>query len=337
MLKRIISSFAISLLLASCLTKAATAEESLIFATTIPANMNVNVDVFHPWAERINKAAHGVVRIETRDGPTIANGSNFYDRVLSDVVQIGWGLMGSIGGKFQRSTVVSLPFEVDEARSGSTAFWRLYKSGFLDEDFKDIVPLILLALPQNALHLRTAPNKISDLRGLRLASATKIGTEAIARVGASPMSLTTADFYESLQRNMIDGVVTPYTAVGPFKLFEVTSYSVDTAFGGSQAFIFMSRKRYEALSTEARKAIDDNSGEKESAAWGAYWDKLEEDGRQIFRSDPKKTLVMPTIEQTAIWRSDVVPVTDEWVKTTPNGGKILEGYRTLLKQAKSGK
>jgi TRAP-type C4-dicarboxylate transport system substrate-binding protein len=326
MLKYLTASFAMSLLLIFCLTKAAPAQESLIFATTIPPNMNVSVDVFHPWAERINQAAHGAVTIAPRD-----------DRVLSDVVQIGWGLMGSIGGKFQRSTVVSLPFEVDQAHSGSAAFWRLYQTGLLAEDFKDIVPLVLLALPQNALHLRKAPSTPSDLRGLKLASATKIGTDAIARVGASPLSFVTAEFYESLQRSLVDGVVTPFTAVGPFKLFEVTSYSVDTAFGGSQAFIFMSRKRYNALSVEARKAIDDNSGEKESASWGAYWDKLEEDGRQIFRSDPKKTLVTPTKEQTAIWRSEVAPITEEWVKTTPNGAKILETYRMLLEQAKAGK
>lgn len=61
-------------------------EVNLLFGTTLPAQVHLNVRVLHPWAERINQQGKGIVHIDVRDGSEIANLGNFYSRVQDDVI-----------------------------------------------------------------------------------------------------------------------------------------------------------------------------------------------------------------------------------------------------------
>ena len=321
----------LSVAMAVAVAAPAMAEEvNLRFVTTIPATMNVSVDVFHPWAARINGAGQGAVRIEVLDGPAIANGQNWYSRLTNDVIQVGWGILGFVSGVFNVSNVAALPLEVENAEQGSVAFWRTYKAGLLDADFSETVPLVLLALPQNSLHFAKAPRSIENLNGLKIASGSKFATDIIGRLGGAGVSLTTAEYYEALQRRTVDGILTPWTAIEPFKLQEVTFYHVDTQLAGAIGGILMTKKRYNALPDTARNAIEANGGEAESRKWGVYWDGLQAHGRQMAKTTPQHTLVSPTPEQASAWRKVIAPVTDEWLKATPNGDKALQAFHANI-------
>src|SRR5690348_17277639 len=94
-------STALALLVGAVYGHSAKAQETtLLFATSNAPQAHLVVRVLHPWAERINAQGKGVVRIDVRDGPTIANHLNYYQRVLDDVIQIGWGLPAYVAGKF---------------------------------------------------------------------------------------------------------------------------------------------------------------------------------------------------------------------------------------------
>src|SRR5262245_54239475 len=83
-------------------------ETNLVFATTNAPTAHLNARVLHPWAQRINEQGKGVVRLDVRDGPTIANHLNYYQRVMDDVVQVAWGLPVYVAGKFVLSNVTTL-------------------------------------------------------------------------------------------------------------------------------------------------------------------------------------------------------------------------------------
>jgi TRAP-type C4-dicarboxylate transport system substrate-binding protein len=66
----------------------------LIFATTSSPDTTLVQHVFIPWAATVNAASGGALDIDVRNGATIANATNYYDRVASDVVQIAFGMEG---------------------------------------------------------------------------------------------------------------------------------------------------------------------------------------------------------------------------------------------------
>jgi TRAP-type transport system periplasmic protein len=313
------------------------AEEAvLLFGTSTPPGTHISIRVFHPWAERINEQGKGVVKIDVRDGMEIANPGNFYTRVREDVIQIGWGSHNSVPGTFPLSGFSNLPFQTESSETSSVAFWRLIKAGYFDAEYKDIVPLFVQIYPQSQIHLAKVPKSPDDIAGLRLMVVAKTNADVAIRLGAAPISLLLPELYQGLQRNTVDGALMSWTAFQPFKLAEVTTYHIDTALGTPPAMVFMAKKRYDSLSTEVRKIIDQNSGEAESRALGKAWDEVAEEARQAVKRDPKHSVVTPSAELTAKWQAAVAPVTDAWVKATPGGDKILAAFRETFDKVKAG-
>jgi TRAP-type C4-dicarboxylate transport system substrate-binding protein len=318
---------------------AASAQEiTLSLATLDPPPTPLNTQELHPWADRVNAQGKGVVQIVARDGSEIANQQNIYDRVISDVVQIGRGTQSFIGGKFPLTEVVALPFVVDKGESASVAFWRLYKSGALDGEYNDTVPLFFGILPPQALHLTKPPKAFDDWSGLRVAVATKNGGEIVTRLGGAPQSIQLIELYATLQRGGADGVMINWPAFPPFKLNEVTNYHLQAPFGGSATMIFMAKKKWDALPAAAQKILAANSGEAESRHFGAFWDSASNGGRGMTQAmGDKQKIVTVTAEQSAALKQKVASMTDAWVKATPGGDKILKAFQDDLAAAAAGK
>jgi TRAP-type transport system periplasmic protein len=311
-------------------------EVKLIFATTNQPTAHLNARIMHPWAQRINEQGKGVIKIDVRDGPTWANHVNYYDRVRDDVVQIAWGIQSFLGGKFPRSLVVHLPFVADRAEDASVAYWRTFKSGVLDAEYGEIVPLFLAALPQAGVHTAKPLKSLDNLRGLKLTAGSKVQSEVITRLGGTPISLVVTELYEALQRGTVDGSIVQWTAFQPFRLAEVTTYHVEASLGGSGGIVFMSKKRWESLPAAARKILEANSGEAQSRRFGAFWDAVYEEGRAMVKGVGKHTIVSLSPDQAEKWRELVAPVRDDWTKTTPDGERVLAEFRKQIGQVKTG-
>lgn len=327
--------------MAACLLAASGAradETTLIFATDGPNGTHVAVRMFHPWADHVNEVGKGVLHLDVRDGMSIVNPTNFYDRVMSDVVQIAWGSLGNLTGTFPHAEFSMLPFQAEKSTDASVAFWRLYKSGALDPDFKDVVPLFMTVYPQADVHLAKAPKAPLDtLQGLRLMVVAKVSAQSIAMLGGSPSSLPLPDLYAGLEHGTVDGAVVAWTAFQPYKLAEVTSYHYEMRLGASTGMVFMAKKRYDALPPAARKILDENSGEAESRTLGTAWDEVADEARKAAEADPKQQVVYPTAEAVAKWQQITAPVAADWVKNTPGGDKVLTAFRSYLAQIKAGK
>jgi len=312
-------------------------EVNLLFGTTLPAQVHLNMRVLHPWADRINEQGKGVIHIDVRDGEAIANLSNFYSRVQDDVIQISWGLQSAIGGKFPRTLVGALPFEVDKAEKGSVALWRVYKSGLLDAEYDTVQPLYVITFPPAGIHFAKPPKTLESLAGLKLATGSKIGGDTIARLGGTPISMVTSDYYTAVQRGMVDAVLVQWTAFQPFKLEDVTFYHVEAELGGATGMVFMAKQKYAALPPAARKVLDDNSGEAESRVYGAFWDDVNREGHDMVKAlGDKHQIVTPSPQIVAKWREEVAPVVDDYVKTTPDGAKVLAAFRGEMEKLKAG-
>jgi TRAP-type C4-dicarboxylate transport system substrate-binding protein len=313
-------------------TAAAADEIKLTFATLAPPDSRVAQMAFHPWADRMNAAGKGVLRLDTRDGFAIANLDNIYSRVMDDVVQIGWALQGAIGGKFVRSAIAGLPFVSDDCETGSAAFWRLYQSGALAAEYAEIVPLMLVVFPQSGIHLVHPVASLADLGGLKLIALGKVQAEAVTTLGGAPLSIGLTDMYTALQRGTADGAVASWTTFDPFRLGDVTRSHFETRLGTSTGMIFMAKKKFDALPAAAQKVLRDNSGEAASRAFGAY---LDGDAARV-RDNVKaagQTVAAPAHGMQ--WRDKLEPVDAAYVNSVPNGAAILSSYRQLLAAAKA--
>ena len=321
-----------------CWATAASAKEvNLIFATGDNAMAHKNVQICHPWAQRINEQGKGIIKIDVRDGYTLINHMNFYQRTKDNVVQIAWGILGLIAGKFDKTNIIGLPYLSEKSEISSVAYWRLYKSGLLDEEYDDIVPLFVTGLPNSSFHFAKPLKSIDNFNGLKMTAGTKLLAAIVREHGAIPISLPLPDYYEALQRGTVDGIMMTWTGFQPFKLAEVTKYHIDTRLGGAPGAVFMMKKQYDSLPPEARKIIEANSGEAQSRAFGVFWDRVQNEMRMQVEATKGHTVITLTPEQMAEWQKRDTPLIEEWVKTIPGGEKVYKKYAELIKQVETGK
>ena len=310
-------------------------ETKLIFVSLVPADSRVAQTVFHPWVDRINAAGQGVVHLDGRDGFALANLDNVYNRVLDDVVQVGFAQQNAIGGKFIRSAVAGLPFVSDDSESASVALWRLYRSGQIGDEYADIVPLFLTVFPQSGVHLVHPVAALDDFKGLKLIAVGKAQAEAVTALGGAPLSIPLTDMYQGLQRGAADGAIASWTTFDPFRLGDVTRYHVESRLGTSTGMVFMTKKRFDGLSPAAQKVLMDNSGEAMSRSFGAYLDGDAKRVRDAVKATSDQSVTEPTAARSATWRDKVTPNDTAYVNSVPNGPAIFATYQQLLAAAKS--
>ena len=322
-----------ALAIANLNTTVSAQETRLLFTSLSPAG-SANSIFFNQWAQRVNDQSSGVVKIEVRDGGTIANYANVHDRVQDDVVQIGWAIHQVLGGLFPLSEVAGLPFVQPGGIEASVALWRLYKSGLMDAEYKDIVPLNFVVFAPSQIHFAKSPKSIDDLSGMKIGVQGRVPSQLIGQLGGTAVSVQPGDMYDTLQRGTVDGTIISWSGFAPYKLQEVTTYHIETLLGQSTSMFFMSKKKYDALPAAVRKVLADNTGEGTTRLFAQHFVNQWNDSRAPVVASSKHTVVQLTPGQTEKWRSKAAPLLDEWATSRANGGKTLETYRSLFGQTR---
>ena len=316
----------------------AAAEEVPLKLTTLASpDFSGNTQVLLPWIAKVNGQGKGLFKIEPIFGFAVANHGNYYDRVLNDVVQLSFGTTSSMAGKFKKTNVVGLPFLTDSSEVAAVALYRLYKTGTLDDEFDQVVPMMLFVFPQTMLHYRVEPKTIESLNGLKVIAVGKVLGDVTRALGGAPVTMQIGEMYPSLQRGVADLAMINYSSFEPFKLAEVTHFHLETNLGTTPGYVVMSRARYNALPEAARKVLDANATEKDTRVYGQYWDRAQEYGRKLV-SDPKLHKVMKLPDAIAAdWHRKMAFIADEWARDTPNGAAVLAKYKALVTEVGAGK
>jgi len=314
----------------------AQAQETKLIMTSLSPPQSPNSVFFAAWAKKVDDAAKGAVTVDLRDGIALATFGNTYDRTQNDVIQIGWVQHGLVAGKFPLSEVAGLPFLVDDIGAGAAALWRLYKSGLMNAEYAETVPLWYGLLGLQGLHFAKTPKSLDNLGGAKLRINGRVVGQLVEIMGGTPISMQSEDMYGALQRGTIDGIVSSWAAFEPYKLQEVTTYHYEVAFGTTTSMFMMAKKKYDALPAAGRAALDANTGEAMSRSFMVHIAAQADRARKPVSESPTHKVVQPTAEQIAAWQAKAKPVFEQWAKERAGGEKVLEEFRRLYAAAKSG-
>ena len=280
-------------------------------------------EVFTPWAEAVSADSQGTLKIQTFYGGTLGSFANTYDRVVDEVVDIGFILTAFAAGKFRRQEVAALPFEAETAILASNALWGLYQKGMTAVEFDAVKPLGLWTFPNAAIHSREPIKTLDDFRGKKLVASNAIAAKIVTALGATPISFRPDEAYTAIQRGTVDGVLIPFTGMETFKIHEVARYHLDVALGSDPALLMINRKRYDALPEKAKAAIDKHSGTELSSKLGQKTQEQWQKSRGVV-NDQVTTL---TSEQEVEWKKRLAQIATDWTQGVPDGGKVLEAFR----------
>jgi len=334
---RLLRQLTVAALTLGCAAQAGWAQETrLIFTSLSPAG-SPNSVFFNSWAQRVNEQSGGTLKVEVRDGTTLANFGNSYDRVLADVVQIGWVQPAFVAGKFPLAEITNLPFMTDDDINCSVSLSRYFKSPVMAAELKDVVPVWTSCLAQTGLHFAKPLKSDTDLSGLKLRVAGKVPSQIVDKMGGTPVSMTAESIYEALQRGTIDGMVTSWAAFEPYKFQEVAFYHLEIPIGSSPSMFMMSRAKYDSLPPAARKAIADNTGEAFVREAAKHFAAQATRARSAVAPLSNHKIVTLPPAQLAAQQEKFKPIVADWIKERPGADKAVEIFRDIYTQVKAGR
>ncbi|MBP07711.1 MAG: C4-dicarboxylate ABC transporter [Marinovum sp.] len=277
---------ATSLLTASMGAAAVAESVTLKFHSFPPMPANSNAKFVKPWADKVAAESNGEIKVEMYASMQLGGKPpQLADQVREGVVDIIWTVAGYTPGRFPHLEAFELPFMPASAEATSQAAHE-YMMTVGAEDLKDYKVLAVHVHAPGTIHTKdTLVKSASDLNGLKMRGPTRVISQMLGGLGATPVGMPVPQVAPSLSKGVIDGMVVPWEIMPSFKLHELTkshtTLSGDRGLYTAPFLLLMNKAKYESMSDAQKKVIDDNSGMALAKLAGQLWDGFEAPARAL--------------------------------------------------------
>jgi TRAP-type C4-dicarboxylate transport system substrate-binding protein len=249
------------------------------YSNWLPPTHPVSEGVAKVWAQQVEQATEGRVKIEIL-APLGAPPAHL-DLVRNGVADVAGISTTYTAGRFILLRGLEMPFMSDSNSAMSIAAYRTYEKFFAKANEFQGVKLAGLALvgPNEVYTTKKPIHSIDDFKGLKLREAGGTTKEVAELLGATPFFVPAPQVYDVLSKGVGDGVLFPPESIPSFKLNGVVRYGVHVPGGFHQtAFAFIiNQAKWNALSPADQAAISKLTGEHMARLWGELWDKTNAD------------------------------------------------------------
>ena len=275
-----------------------------------------------PLSKRLEKASDGKLTAEVFHSMSLGGRpGDLYDQAADGAVDIILTLPGYTAGRFNRTEVFELPFIVKDTVSGSKAFWDLIDSELQQGEYRDVKILSAWVHGPGVLHSKQPVEKLEDIRSLEVRGPTRLITDYLGEIGATPVGMPLPQIPENLSKGVISATLLPWEITPSIRLSELVHNH--TEFGGEHTLytatfiLAMNLDAYDSLPAELRAILDAETGKhlsEQVAQLVADADKIGRDqaaGSNIIRLDARES---------ARWQKAAQPVYTRWITRASEKG-----------------
>jgi len=285
---------------------------------------------YKKFAETIAEKTGGEVTVTVYMGGELGAGpAEQYSRAVEGVADIAFGLPGYTASNFPVTLLSELP-GVIQADTGTERI--MANIDLLSSEYRRVV---LLGLWNNAPNLLMTANKpvrsMADVKGLKLRVPSRNAGLVVSAWGGTPVSMPASEVYNAMQTGVIDGAMIDATALGAFKLEEVTKYitmGMDTTI--SDFFVIMNRDSFEGLTDDQQQIVMD-AGRQLALDGNAAWLGIADKSVADFAARDGKEVITLTPEAAAEFNAASAPVVEQVVAEVDGQGLNGSAYVKALK------
>jgi TRAP-type C4-dicarboxylate transport system substrate-binding protein len=288
--------------------------------------------VWAKYAKEVEQLTNGQVKITIYAGGALGGPLEQWDMAVGGVADISFFMPGYTAGRFPRSTVFDLPLIAGGTCTVNTAIAQGVYDKYIAPDYKDAKMLVYFVSEPFTIH--TSKKKISsmaDMKGLKFRSSGKVQSDMVKRLGGSPVSMPITEVYTSLEKGVIDGVVTAFTAMVSFRLYDVSKYSIQAGLTATPMAVAMNLKRWNSLPPEIKKIFDDlrmRYAFEAAAAYDEDYDKAIQRGKSL-----GKEIYPLSAGELKKWENQLAPMYNDWVADMKSkgipGGEMVNAIRQV--------
>jgi TRAP-type C4-dicarboxylate transport system substrate-binding protein len=333
------------ILVAGCVMMAAAApaqdpEVTLRLHQFLPSQATLPRQVLRPWAEAVEQASEGRIRIEHYDAMALGGRPpELMDQARDGVVDMVMTVVGYTPGRFPKSEVFELPFIMRGSVPTSEAYWDLVQSELQGEEFQDLKILGAWVHGPGVIHTDDGITTLEDMQGVKLRGPTRVINDLLQELGATPVGMPLPAVPESLSKGVIDGTVIPWEVTPAVKLTELvdhhTEFSGDEALYTATFVLAMNKARYESLPDDLRAILDAESGMELTELAATEMLAADAPARAIALQQGNTIVVLDAAE-VARWKEAAQPVIARWIAEMDgrgiDGAALIDHAKTLIEQ-----
>lgn len=224
------------------------------------------------WFEKTKKdlaaKTGGKLILEMYYGSSMGPMPRHYDLARTGVADMAFFQHGVTRGRFPLVELTHSPYMVPSGAAGSIMATKIaadLKDKYFAKQHKGTHLIwIVYNRPSGVYDSGKAITRIEDLRGRRYRAPTPTDVAVMKALGALPIGMPATHMAESLQKGVIDGVVTDPMGIFSFKLGSLVKHYTDMFNSVISFGLVINNRSYANLPREYQKLID-GLGTKESA------------------------------------------------------------------------
>ncbi|MEN2977651.1 TRAP transporter substrate-binding protein (plasmid) [Tistrella bauzanensis] len=286
------------------------------------------VNVFAPWAERVEAASGGTLKIVPFTGGTLGRDPAAQLKMVEDgVADITYPVPAYTPDRFPDNTVAEIPGLYASSRAASSTMWGLYEAGLLT-GFDGLKVLGLFASPPFSISATRPVASLADVQGQKLRTAGRYGIRVIEAMGGTAVAMSVSESAEALTRGVIDGVASHPSLDEQTGVAEIARNHFLARLGTGHVMLVMRQSVFDALPEAAQAAIDAESGRALSEAWGgAADDKAEALLAAWSAAGSGHVVTMPSDKDVAALDQIFGRIQAEWAAEGAGRDRILQAVR----------
>lgn len=292
---------------------------------------------FDPFTQKVAELTNGQVQIKIYPGGALGNPKQLPDAVKTGITDIAFIIPSYTTARFPRISALDLPFLCDSASQTTQVIYDLYDKHFA-ADFTEYKVLWLYSAGPGQLQSATkAMTTAEALNGMKMRAPSAYMSKALKMLGSNPVGMPISKLTMSLQKKVIDGMLTPYSAVQDFRLFDLVTHITELNMYVTPMAVVMNPAKYNALPDFAKKAIDEASGKQ----WGMHAAKVYDDHdgntlKEILKQGKIEVYKLPEAEKQKI-AGMVKPLEAEWIAETSKQGVAADQVLADVKKSAQNK
>ncbi|MFH0725433.1 MAG: TRAP transporter substrate-binding protein [Pseudomonadota bacterium] len=259
------------------------------------------------FCDDVNKRLAGKVEITYFAGGTLLTPDKMYTGVTQGITDMGFSHIAYTRGRFPVTEVFEMPLGFPSGYVASMVANDFYNKFKPDEWNNVHVLYFTMSGPLVVQTIKKPVKTLEDMKGLKI-RATGALTEVVKALGAAPVPLAMPDVYESLRREVIDGIMVDLSVLRQWRFAEVEKFvTANWQLGTGYTFYFvMNKDKWDKLPPDAQQVFTE-VGNEISRLNAAQWNESDIDALNYFKSLGGQLETLSDAEVVK-WKQAVEPV-----------------------------
>lgn len=305
--------------------------KDLIVSHFLPSNHPFEQNILKKYLDRVSEETDGRLTYEIFAANALGSPSSHYELAATGGADISMSVHGFSSGRFPLTSIVELPFAVDDPEEGADVLMTLLDEfPELQEEHGDTTVLWLYTVEPAQILSNKKVEKPEDLKGLKVRTPSQTASKMIESVGGTPVSMSMSEVYDSLSKGVIDAALVPRGELKDYNFYEVVDYVTLGNFSSTPFYVTMNTAAFESLSVEDQEVLKNNAEKIMTELSDAIVTEGEA-GEKVARENGVEIIEL-TDEQFSEWEKAFEPSVQQWIQEREAEGLPGQAMYDRLKE-----